>query len=270
MEQILIMGESGSGKSTAVIATARFCHEMGKDVQFYVFDGDNAYQCQAEDLVRSVDGEILNAAGNVNVVPCNEWLHYRDGMRCVLDIVRPQDWVVVDRISTPWDLIKEWYVTHFLKTDWDEFFADFRENHLKGGDPLLKHYTAINNFYTSWQRRFNPFAKCNVLCCTDVKEVITGKDKSAGIGFKDKAATLNAFEGLGWKPAGHNTLANQFNTILYIEKAWRKWRITTVRERAVSRPNLEKETLESFPRQYLLKVARWRAEGGKAEVVASE
>ena len=95
-ERILVYGGPGTGKSRGWLSIAR----MFPKVKVWVLDTDDA----AERMIASHD------LPNITVFPCLDWPDYLAAAAEARDKLDPDDWLVVDMVSSAWDAVQGFYI----------------------------------------------------------------------------------------------------------------------------------------------------------------
>lgn len=233
-ERILVYGASGVGKSTAYISIARRCPES----RFFVLDSDFA-------IDRMLESENLT---NVQHRLATDWEGYVEGTRDFQKEMGPNDWLVIDFISTAWDCVQAWYSEQVFGKDIDSYFLERRKAKAKGnafdGDA---DWTIINRAYKAWTKI--------LLGNTPGHLFATGMSRA--VGERDDAAVKQVYAATGQRVEGQKHLANSMHTVLLLGKTRTgEYHMTTVKDRA--RKEMEKQTFTDFASAYLVGIAGWR------------
>lgn len=244
-ERILVMGPSGSGKTTAWMDVAR-----NTDAMFYVLDCDFA----VERMLAGVNEETADRVEHHEVM---EWPDFVEKPKEWGKKAESQDWLVVDMISTAWEMVQEYFVEQVFDDDMDQFFLqhrkDLEEQGKKGGSPLegFKDWQVINKMY----RRFtNTILRWpgNVMAVAPVDRVNESTDEKE---------TVAMFGDFGVKPRGQKHTAHLFHTVLLFRgNSEENWRANTIKDR--ERSHVKKEWLKSFSKDYLVKYGGWKVKKG--------
>lgn len=236
-ERILVVGGSGTGKSTTYISAAR----KSPDATFYVCDSDFA-------IDRMLEGENLpNVTHRLTI----DWADYVKNVKDFQAQMKPDDWLVIDFISTAWDAVQAYYVDQVHGKDVDAYFLEARKKKAKG-NPLDgdTDWGIINKIYKAWMT--------NLLAKTPGHILATAPAKA--LGDRDDPAVKALYGAAGVRAEGQKHLAHSFHTVLLLGKTrMGEYQLTTIKDR--NRREVEKAALGEFATDYLLKIAGFRPGG---------
>lgn len=247
-EKILLMGSYGTGKTTAWLNIAKWSHQTQSPSRFYVLDSDDAVGAFLEPGSQYAHLDA-RAGGNVHFTPVFEWVEYETTLRNYAAKAGPDDWLIVDFISTAWDAVQEHYVDQIFKADIAEFFLEARKA-LKGATGALdgwKDWSVINRLYRGWVNTLVHRSAGHKFLTAMTEPMREGEDKA-------NKATYSA---VGVRPKGQKHLGHIPHTILYSQmvRAGEVF-LTTVKDR--ERQVLEGAPIKEFTIDYLVKVAGWK------------
>lgn len=250
-ERILVVGYSGSGKSTCWLNLAEWLHKTKADSQLYVLDNDHAWEA-----MRPLDGHLDD---RVHVWEVEGWEEHRAAVREATKQAGRDDWLIGDLAQTFWDDAQNAYWEIAYGKEIDEIFLDVKiENFNMAGD-YGNNWGAINKMYASVFEPFKRF-KGHVMCCTGGEEVRQASGKAAKL--NDSPDIIKAFGKYGIKPVGQKKLSHAFHTILLTQDTPSGFTLTTLKERnppdRVERESLRADKGAGFTMQYLVKIAKWR------------
>ena len=185
--------------------------------------------------------------GNVHWTPAFEWPEYEAWIDEVMAKVGPNDWMIIDFISTAWEAVQTYYVSEIFKQESGEFFLEARKN-MKGGNALdgWKDWQYINKLYKTWVNK--------VLHRTGGHKFLTAQADS--LRENDDRAVRAMFGSYGVRPKGQKELGYQTHTILLtgIERGGNT-NLTTIKDR--ERKRLDAQTVNEFTVDYLVNVGGW-------------
>lgn len=252
-ERILVYGSQGTGKSEGILSVARRC----PGATFHVIDSD-----VSESYNRALDttyADLTNVA--VHRVDPDDFMDQFHTAEKVATEVGPQDWFVVDSMTTPWPAVQSWFITQVHGLEEDDYFLEVRkakkEANAKKGTPL-----APFEGFMDWpviNKRYNRFTAI----VFKVKGHLYLTAEAAKISDMDDRETKQLFGSDGVKPAGQKRLGYMPSTVLLAGKTrMGEYQLTTVKDR--NRVELEHETIGDFATDYLVKVAGWKKRPMKA------
>lgn len=246
-ERILDMGSFGSGKTSAWLNIARWSADTGSPAQFYVLDTDNALEAFFEPGTQFAHLDYRQG-GNVHWTTAFEWPEYEVWIDDVASKPGPDDWMIIDFVSTAWDAVQNYYVAEVFKQEVADFFMEFRRNQ-QAGNPLdgWKDWQYINKLYKGWMNKVLHKAGGHKFLTAQVKPVMESDDR----------ALRAMFGGHGVRPAGQKELGYQVHSILHAKTGRPgEWTIDTVKDR--ERTPLVDHSISNFTVDYLVNVAGWQ------------
>lgn len=244
-ERILAIGAPGTGKSCAWLTIARLSQQTGSPARFYCIDTDYA-------IARMLHTEFRDLR-NVVVYEVSSWTAIEDALRQSLQAGAWDDWLIVDMIDMPWDLVQAYYTEETRGQDIGRYFLEVRktlgdkDNSLRPFDGWTD-WQVINKLYLSWIY--------GVIYHSNMHIFATSKIEATDVKNDDKEM-LALFGPYGVKPRGQKHLGHQFHTILLFSclKPY-DWRLTTIKDRG--RTPFEGAPLKNFALQYLVAKAGWK------------
>lgn len=232
-ERILVTGGPKVGKTTSYLSIAARC----PDDKMYVLNSDRAMR-------RMLANRGLS---NIETRSVSAWEDYVEGVRELSAIVKPNDWIVVDFISTAWEAIQSWYIEKRFGKSSEDFF-NAHAMAAKKGNPLDgdKDWSVINRNHRTFMHMLQD-VKCHVLATTTAKAV----------GERDDPQLKSTYGFIGVRPTGQKELSHEFHTLVVLTKDRQgKHVMTTVGDR--ERRLIEKAPWSDFSTSYLMTVAGWR------------
>ena len=289
-ERILSFGIGGSGKSFDGLCIAR----ASRGVTVWCIDNDNAYERLLETefsdlgVKQSFKGwEPLKAKsrkeekeskgdpfggqmieeqlptdpnGNVVLFNCKGWEQQAWALQYAVDHADPDDWILFDSLSAPWEDVQSWFVKQVFGSSIDQFFMEKRiANEQAGGDKkalgALEGWTdwpAINSVYRQRIREHLKYPPCHLYVTAELDAI--SKDEK-----QDKAVAA-LYGARGVKPRGQKRAGHDVQTVLLKERRRSgAWEATTVKDRG-GRDEFEATQVEDFAFDYLKEIAgfEWR------------
>jgi hypothetical protein len=272
-ERILLFGSIGTGKTTSYLKIAQWLQNTGSKNKVYVIDTDFALKRM---LTKNLKYKSLK---NLTYYECTQWDITEDNdefkklpkdeqerklnksvvkvTRKILDVIEPDDWLVVDFSDSTWSMVQSWFTERVYQMRIEDHFLLMRleiQKTLGEGEKPKQStvfsgrgdWPTINKIYFGWRDTVLFQHKFNVL--------LTAKEND--IEKDDEARTKKMFRRLGVKPAGQKDMAHQTHTVLYTDKDRDDWIITTVKDREVE--YLDEEPVKDFVLGYLVKIAGWK------------
>ena len=243
-ERILLYGSPGTGKSTSWLDIARTYQLTHTPGVFHVLDTDST-------TARMVASSYSNLT-NLNIHEAYDWPEYRQYTAQFHAIAKPEDWIIIDQVSSAWQALQRYFTNEVFHQDMGAYFLAARKA-MSEGDKKLKTFqgwtdwTVINAMYLDWIQPLILRPKCNLLA-TAVAEVVNDET--------DEKSSKAIFARFGYKPGGQKHLGYQFHTVLLTSyDPIRRWSVSTPKDR--ERTILEGQPITSFTRDYLMGVAGW-------------
>lgn len=260
-EKILAIGAAGAGKSFAWLSTAK----RYPDHRFFAIDTDDS-------VPRMLSGERFQGlaevdGGNVVYLPARDWEGLQEATAAAVEQAVEGDWIIVDRISLPWDWIQAWFGKEIYGQDPADYVMMRRQELAdKGRDrPALVgefgqgDWVVMKKVYFAWLHSLVYLTSAHLFAATTPKRI---SDRGTGDAVLDEL-----FGAFGMMPAGEKTMSHIFHSIFVMVHRARTgahiengvevpgcWEITTVRDR--ERDSFDTKKLRDFGLEYVRKVAR--------------
>lgn len=247
-ERILLYGGPGSSKTTSWFDIAKMYQLTGTPGTFYVLDTDATTSRMYQSTYTHLTNLVLNTAF--------DWPEYRRYLSEYYSKAQPNDWIIVDQISSAWSTVQRYFTNEIFHQDMGDYFLAARKA-MSAGDKKLETFqgwtdwTVINAMYHDWLQPILLRPRCHVLA-TAIADPVAEKT--------DEKASLQLFGGFGYKPGGQKHLGYQFHSVLLLSYDPRfKWTMQTPKDR--ERAIMQGTPNRSFTRDYLMSVAGWRMNG---------
>lgn len=245
-ERILVMGPAGSSKTTGLLNIAKFAALTQTDAQFYIGDSDSS-------IPRMMTG-YPSIHDRVHITPLYDWPDYQAFGKMIQRTARPQDWVMVDFISTAWTCVQ----SHFVESVFSKSIGDYFVFQRKADQKTLEGWTdwnVINALYRDWVKPLIFKGRYN-LYCTAMSENLSSDKKPT-----ESKEVRSLFLPYGVKPAGQKELPFQFHTLLLAGKVQTpgqpaQYTLTTVKDR--ERKELVGQVVSNFTVDYLVNIGGWQ------------
>lgn len=250
-ERMLLFGEGGSGKSSAVLSMARYM----PGAQFWVNDTDISF---AYDRLLATEYQDVDEQGNVHVLLSTDWDEFTaNGEQIAKDADPKQDVLVVDNGTFPWQWVQDHHTNTMYGLDHDEFMVKLKKEH---ADDMKAYMAAIadgmqwpiinKKYHKGFYRPFHKWAG---------HAVIVAQSKPVGKQEKDEDI-ITQFKVHGAMPAGQKDMPYVMATnILMLDRGKvqgkQTWAISTTKDRG--RAKVDKMVVDEFARDYLVDVAGW-------------
>lgn len=244
-ERILMFGPPGSGKTSAWLNIATWLQSSGSGARVFCLDTDRALEAF---VYSPAFAQLLpDAGGPLHYAETFEWNEYTDHLSRFLQLITPEDWLVVDFVSPAWDAVQSYFIEEVFAANPAEYFLEARKAKA-GGNPLdgWRDWSVINRLYKGWMNQIlnkNP----GHLFLTATPDVI-----------QDNAdrATRAMFGAYGVRPRGQKDLGFQTHTVLMSQvlKPGEVY-LTTIKDR--ERQPVEGLRVNQFALDYLVNVAGW-------------
>lgn len=249
-ERILGFGVGGTGKSAALLSIARKC----PNDQFYIVDTDvGSY----ERLLATQFTDVAEI-GNVHTESPEEWDEALETVQHIIRKMGRDDWLGFDMMTQTWDWVQEWFSDQVFGKDIADYFLEIRQakqaSKEKGGKDAKslgaldgwKDWPVINKTYNKLYRAILRAPGHVYLAAEQTK---TGED--------DDKDTKELYGPYGVKPKGQKRLGHVPHTsIMFTKTRVGEYQLTTIKDRG--RPEMERQPVEDFARDYLMKVAGWK------------
>lgn len=249
-ERILLFGEGGSGKSTAVLSMARYMPEK----TFWINDTDVSF---AYDRLLATEFTDVDETGNVKIMLATDWIEFTENMEQIdKDADKRNDVLVVDNGTFPWQWVQDQHIQAQYGLDVDTFLAQLKRDHKDDNKAYMAaladnmQWSIINKkFHRGFYRPFHKWASHAVIVAQSKPVSRTEKDDDI----------ITQFKVHGAQPAGQKELPFVMATnILCLDRGKGKWAITTTKDRG--RVKKDKMEVDEFARDYLVDVAGWNLE----------
>lgn len=245
-ERILMFGEGGSGKSTAVLNMARYMPYA----KFWIQDTDVSF---AYDRLLALEYQDVDTRGNVHVLQASDWEDFLTNNETIAKNADPtNDVLVVDNGTFPWQWVQDSHAQAQYGLDIDDFLSKLRKQY--GADN--KEYAKALAEGMQWpiiNKKFNKhFYK--MFHTWRGHAIIVAQAKSLR-GEKDEDM-LTQFKVHGAMPAGQKDLAYTMATnVLMMDRGKNTWAISTTKDRG--RDKVAKLEVEEFAIDYLVNIGGW-------------
>lgn len=280
-ERILCFGVQGTGKSHAALTIMQRCPAD----TFYIIDNDNAWdrqieQTELEDMVREEyrgsethtargglpvttllrDSEYENPGGNIVLYHCEGWAENVAAIKDASERCGRHDWIVIDSMTMLWDDVQKAFIEGVFDSEVDRYFLQVRmekEKQKDSGDK--KKSLGVLEGWMDWPV-INAMWKENV-----AKYILNPPGHlfmTAEIDTISKEADSEIkglFGPYGVKPKGQKRTGHNPQTVMLMTVSRQgDWKMTTVKDRG-QREKVVQEPVEEFAKDYLFKIAGWRA-----------
>lgn len=248
-ERILLYGGPGSGKSSAAFHIAKFYEQTGTPGKIYIADTDSAAYRTYEAGYKSLT--------NIEILPIYEW----EDLQALKSLpFGPTDWLVIDFISSSWQMIQDWYADQLFEHDMNIQIMYTRmkiEEQKRGINTKEKtpqaldswrDWPAINGMYYKWLNTLFSRERVNIIGTSPAK--VAGENTPPQI--------LSLVKSIGLVPEGQKNLVHAFHTLVYMNKVNRDYTFTVLKDR--ERELVSGKTMIRFPISYLQEVANWAVE----------
>lgn len=242
-ERILAYGGFAAGKTYNWFSIAK-----AVNANFFVIDTDQTVIPYLE------SEEFAEVEERIDFREPLEWPEYIEALKDFRKKATPNDWLVVDMASEPWNEVQNYYAEQVYGKDLGDYWLEYRKqieaNDGRGSKSAFDGTTdwqAIKKMYRQYMAYVIRFPG-HVYLATGEKKI---NDHLDGPDVTKLASN-------GWKPEGEKTLGHAVRTVLRLNNQ----RATTVKDR--QREVLSGVKIGDFSKDYLLKVAGWLPEvGGK-------
>jgi energy-coupling factor transporter ATP-binding protein EcfA2 len=248
-ERLLMFGEGGSGKSTAVLSMARYMPYA----HFWVNDTDVSF---AYDRLLALEFQDVDDRGNVTVLQSSDWAEFTaNNEEVAAKADQANDVLVVDNGTFPWQWVQDAHAQAQYGIDIDIFLSDLRKQYGKDNKEYAKamaegmQWPLINKKFTKgFYKMFHSWKG---------HAIIVAQSKSTK-GEKDDDM-LTQFRIHGAMPAGQKDLAYVMATnILMMDRGKNTWAMSTTKDRG--REKVAKIPVEDFAMDYLVDHGGWTVE----------
>ena len=206
-ETILLYGPPKCGKTWA------YCSLIEKVIK----DGGHVYIINTDGGVsktfKQYFGEkVPEVRKSITFEFCADLKDLKDVVDSMKQKVNSNDLVIIDLISTFWDMAQRKFIEEASKGNPIDLYVEASKNPSKFGAFTSTQWQYIKSVHNYITQPFTSMAKCNVIgvCAQKNLEVL-----QARTGGKNKKPE---YEAAGAYPAGEPNLAHDFNTIVYVNK----------------------------------------------------
>jgi len=254
-ERILLFGQEGTGKTSAVLSLARRL----PDAHFHIIDTD-----YSSSYGRMIATEYIDVGENGNttlhVVGPWDWPKLLSTVKEVQRSIEPGDWMVVDSMTPSWQSVRDHYTEQVHGTSIDDYLLDIRIQREKAGKKGANleafdgwtDWSVINSMY---------FPLYRFITQHPGHLVITAE--ADRLGDNDGKGMRDVYGPHGFKPAGQKKIGFLTQTVLLTKKNRDGFLLSTVKDRG--RVDLDEVELDDFAKQYLQQTAGWKPRPWKPE-----
>lgn len=250
-ERICVYGGMGSGKTEILLQVARMCVQSGHTP--YILDTDNAVSF-------FLDTSYSDIADGVVLYDCYDWESFEKAADDTIELVEsPDDWILVDSSTVPWDYVQSYYVKVAYGATRGEWLLSMRNQAArdKGKEKVsiaeleLMNWNFVNPLYDNVAKKLYLRPPCHLLFTAEAAPINEQYDSGE---------TLATFKPFGAKPKGQKRLGFMAHTVLCTQQTGtgnkKEWLISTVKTRG-DEDQLYREPWGDFPQDYLIDVAGW-------------
>ena len=241
------MGAAGTGKTKQLLTVVNFIEDSKK----------MAFVIDLEDKIEASLYSIGSTPKNMKLYNANSWDELVAGtnvngkdMPSVLDqiepLIKPDDWIMVDRVDLAWSFVQRWYTQNKYKEDLAELMMKKAVNITKSFMVAPRFdqgsWQVINEQYESFISKVLYKFRANVLLTCGVKIPEEGSNP------------LDAYGHIGVAPRGQKELSHQPHSVFLLSQKRQNreitWQITTAKD-LPGRVYMDHEDLFDFGIQYL-------------------
>lgn len=248
-ERILMFGEGGSGKTSAVLNMARYMPY----VNFWVQDTDISF---AYDRGLALEYPDVDERGNVHVFQASDWEEFKANTAEILaQADSRKDVLVIDNGTFPWQWVQDSHIQAMYGVDLDTFLSDLKKQYGKDSKEYAKQlaegmqWPIINKkFHQGFYKVIHGW-KSHCIVIAQAKSLKGEKDEDM----------LTQFKVHGAMPKGQGDLAYIMRTnILMLDRGKGKWAMSTTKDQGHDK--VEKMPVEEFALDYLVAIGGWEVE----------
>lgn len=255
-ESILAIGAAGVGKTASVLSIA----DRLPDREFYVTDID--WAPSYERLIQLLYPNLTN----VHVDECDpeDWEEIIGSLERNVPKLRQNDWLVVDSCTHPWAAVQSFYVERTFGADIGDYFLEVRKRaqraidegkDLKDTEKALEGWRDWDVINKNYRKLYRQIRRAQKVMRANV--YMTAESESLSKEDRKDSDVDELYGAYGVKPRGQKQLGFVPQTVLWIDKASKTRRLTTIKDRG--RDELYKSRFEDFFDDYMLEVAGWGA-----------
>ena len=231
-ERILFIGPPGGGKSQQLLNVIRFL----EDTPCYVIDLEDKLEAMLS---------VIGTPSNMNLSVAIDWEELKDATDEIVGKVKPDDWIMVDRMDLSWPGVQRW----FTQQKYQESLATKmleRATTLKKSSMFIPvfdmgSWQVINEAYDSVMHKILYKSRCNVILTAGIKGI-------------DENSPMDVYGNIGVLPRGQKEIGHQPHSVflLTVSKRGREiqWHIQTAKD-IPGRPYFDREPITDFAYQYL-------------------
>lgn len=276
-EWIILYGKTRTGKSSQALSFVEYAVMKALDEgksgdelpKAYVIDTDHSGERDLENF------PILTGLGVVHHQPVKTF-HDILVATCGLcgddtvgfkGIVRPGDWIIMDRATTAWEKIAAYWVETRLKKSLDQLEYEYQmqaeAGKVKQGSALLEYYrSGINPLWFGWEETIRMSGAHCIFNCAD-QELQLEATKVRG---KDSTEKITTFLSAGVVPKMQGDTWAKWHTQILLERPYAKpqWFAKTMGDRgerewlgAEKRFEVQLSGEKSLGAYYLGEIAGW-------------
>ena len=235
-ERILIMGGPGSGKSTQCFNVVTYLQEIGVKKINYI---------DLEDKAEATLMCMTDAPKNLEVRLALSWDELKDESDKIAAEVKPDDWIMIDRIDLAWPAVQRWYTENKYEEDLADLMMKNAKNIKKSFMVAPRFdqgsWQVINEQYDNWINKLLYKTRCNIIMTS---------------GVKTDENPVEMFGGMGVMPRGQKELGHQPNSVFLLTKIKERrevmFKVSTAKD-LPNRAQFDEEDMFDFGMQYLSK-----------------
>lgn len=149
-------------------------------------------------------------------------------------LVRPQDWIIVDRATVVWEMFPDYYFRTRLQKTADQLEYEYqmsgKEGSIKSGSATLQYYQrGINPLWQAWETSIRLSGANCIFVCTEQELA----KESTAVRERDSQEKLSQFMSVGHVPRMQGDTWSRWHTQLYLSRPYIKpeWFAKTVGDR---------------------------------------
>lgn len=242
-EKILVIGNTGSGKSQCWASIAAKQRVAGSDARFYVVNTDVA------GTVERIGIQWPDFTDNVQWTNVRDWDSLVEATTKYRGVAEAGDWIVVDSADNPWQWVRDAY------DEWWGIQNNVKPQGMFGIVELPKDdkkWDRINGEYFSWERPLldADMTPAHVLCTSPSQPI-----RVEGM-FKDDEEIVEQYSRFGVRWSGQKKLGFDHHSLILLKnKSAHEWTMTMMKDRGRSFDDNTK--VIDFSISYLLQIGGW-------------
>lgn len=267
-EKIHLFGMPKIGKTHQVFNIAKWHHDLGSDARFYGLNTDTSWEVL-------YFNEEFQGLPNIEWTDCNYFQDYINAARKYHEVLRPQDWLVLDLSDHAWQAAQDEFARSLAKSKGGVKLEDMGDLWMVSDGPKEGKYPIEGWDWGMPNARYRTLANNYILRGQGHRLVISGQAKLQEPTAKmreteDETArkTREMFAHLGVHPAGQKDDPFRYHTVMHVASdSKHKQKMATAGERwgnrkwlgmPVGRTNtVRDEPVEDFFMDYLVNIAGW-------------